>query len=204
MWAMIHLLLAGIRDDVRPDHDAEEGDVAMKSHNETATFHARWNLEAQRTLQVLEALPADRYDFRPDPRGRSIGELAWHLSEIDACLSFGIAERRFRLEDEPPGLARPREVALLAPGYRRVHDEAVARLQALDDDQLAEPVTYFDGRSLTIREVLWDSLLNHLIHHRGQLVLLCRMAGGTPPGIYGPNREQMAAVQARVQATNMG
>ena len=107
---------------------------------------------------------------------------------------------RFRLEDEPPGLARPREVALLAPGYRRVHEQAVARLQALDNNQLDEFVTYFDSRPMPIREVLRDALLHHLIHHRGQLVLLCRMAGGKPPGIFGPNREEMADIRARLNA----
>jgi uncharacterized damage-inducible protein DinB len=173
----------------------------MRYPTEIDAFHSTWDHEAQLTLRLLEALPADQYNFRPDPEGRSIGELAWHLSEIDACLSFGIAERRFRLEDEPPGLERPREVALLAPGYRRVHDQAVARLQALDNLQLDESVTYFDGRQMTIREVLWECLLHHVIHHRGQLALLCRMARGMPPGMYGPNREEMAAIRARMQAT---
>jgi uncharacterized damage-inducible protein DinB len=172
----------------------------MRNRSEIEVFRSAWNREAERTIQMLEALPADHYDFRPDPKGRSIGELAWHLSEIDACLSFGIAERRFRLEDEPPGLARPRQIAQLAPGYRRVHEEAVARLESLGDGQLDESVSYFDGRPMTIREVLWDALLHHLIHHRGQLGMLCRMAGGMPPGIYGPNREEMAEIQARMRA----
>src|SRR5438093_13543487 len=113
--------------------------------HEIDTFRALWTSEAENTIRLLEALPTDQYDFRPDPKGRSIGELAWHLSEIDACLSFGIVERRFRLEDEPPGLARPRQVALLASGYRRVHEEAVARLEAFDAAQLDVMVTYFDG-----------------------------------------------------------
>ena len=159
-------------------------------------FRAVWNVEAARTITLLEVLPPDKYDFRPDPGGRSIGELAWHLSEIDACLTFAIEHNRFRFEDEPPNLKRPRETSLLAPGYRRVHEEAEARLEALADDDLDREVTYFDGKPLTIREVLWDRLLRHLVHHRGQLVLLCRMAGGTPPGLYGPNREQMRALQA--------
>ena len=201
MWAMVRLLLAGAREGVGPRHDGEEEDATMKSRGGVARFISHWNREAEATLSVLQALPADQYDFRPDPEGRSIGELAWHLSEIDACLSLGIELRRFRLEDEPPGLARPREVALLAPGYRQVHEQAVARLHALDDDQLDESVTYFDGRLTTIREVVWDRLLHHAIHHRGQLVLLCRMARGTPPGLYGPNREQMAELRARAQAT---
>jgi uncharacterized damage-inducible protein DinB len=170
----------------------------MTHTHEMDTFRAVWNAEAERTLRLLEALPVEQYDFRPDPKGRSIGELAWHLSEIDACLTFGIAAGRFRFEDEPPDLKRPREIRLLAPGFRRVHEQAVARLRTLEDDQLDHAVTFFDGRRLTIRDVLWDQLLHHLIHHRAQLVQLCRMAGGTPPGLYGPNREEMQAIRERM------
>ena len=170
----------------------------MTHQDEVQTFRAAWNAEAQYTLRLLDALPPDQYDFRPDPKGRSLGEMAWHLSEIDACLSFGIALRRFRFEDEPPDLKRPREIKLLAPGYRHIHDQAVVRLEGLRGDQLEDTVTFFDGRRLTIRHVLWNELLHHLIHHRAQLVLLCRMAGGTPPGFYGPNREEMQAIQAKL------
>ena len=88
----------------------------MTHLDEVATFRAAWNAEAQNTLRLLEALPPDQYDFRPDPKGRSLGEMAWHLSEIDACLTLGIALRRFRFEDEPPDLKRPREIKLLAQG----------------------------------------------------------------------------------------
>ena len=172
----------------------------MAHLSEIDTFRATWDREAKSTIRLLEALPADQYDFRPDPKGRSIGEMAWHLSEIDGCLSFGVAERRFRFEDTLPELVRPREIRLLAPGYRKVHELAVARLQKLDNDQLDEAVTFVDGRPMTIRQVLWEALLHHLIHHRAQLVLMCRMAGGTPPGIYGPNREEMQALMARMQA----
>ena len=201
LWAMAHLLPGQIQEALGSRWIPTQEDVAMKSSNGLSPFLSIWNREADRTLQVLESLP-NEYDYRPDPKGRSIGELAWHLSEIDACLSFGIALRRFRLEDEPPGLARPREIALLAPGYRRIHEEAVARLAQLGDEQLDERVTYFDGTDLTIREILWDALLHHLIHHRGQLVMLCRMAGGKPPGLFGPNREEMMAIRARLQESN--
>jgi len=172
----------------------------MAHPSEIDTFRTVWNSEAATTIRVLEALPPDQYDFRPDAKGRSIGELAWHLSEIDACLTFGIAEGRFSLEDEPPDLKRPREIRLLAPGYRRVHEQALARLSEVRDDQLDRMVTFFDGRQLTIRDILWEQLLHHLIHHRAQLVLLCRLAGGTPPGVYGPNREEMQAMRDRMAA----
>jgi len=176
----------------------------MKQLNELDRFRSAWETEAERILQVLQALPQDQYDFRPDPKGRSLGELAWHLSEVDACLTFGISVGRFLFEDEPPDLMRPREVKLLAPGYRRIHEQAVDRLRILEQDRLDDVVTYFDGREMTLREVLWDRLLHHLIHHRAQLVLLCRMAGGTPPGLYGPNREEMQALRERMAAGQSG
>ena len=172
----------------------------MTHRTELEAFREAWDTEAENTIRLFETLPIDQYDFRPDPKGRSIGELAWHLSEIDACLTFGIAEGRFSLEDEPPDLKRPREITLLAPGFRRVHEQAVARLRNLQKEQLDQAVTFFDGRRLTIRDVLWDQLLHHLIHHRAQLVLLCRMAGGTPPGLYGPNREEMQVMRDRMTA----
>ena len=172
----------------------------MARMTEVETFRTVWDQEAQNTIRVLEALPTDQYDFRPDPKGRSLGELAWHLSEIDACLSFGVAERRFDLEDTLPELQRPREIKLLAPGYRRVHELAMARLQGLTNDHLGESVTFFDGQPMTIRDVLWVVLLHHLIHHRGQLVMMCRTAGGAPPGIYGPNREEMQAIREKMMA----
>lgn len=172
----------------------------MARMNELETFLATWEHEAQNTISVLEALPSDQYDFRPDPKGRSLGEMAWHLCEIDGCISFGVVERRFSPEDTLPELKRPREVKLLAPGFRRVHELALERLRGLKPKELDEKVMFFDGTPMTIRDVLWVGLLHHLIHHRAQLVMMTRLAGGVPPGIYGPNREQMEAMMKEMQA----
>ena len=43
-------------------------------------------------------------------------------------------------------------------------------------------------------------MLAHITHHRGQLSLMVRLAGGTPPPIYGPNREEMAKMRERMAA----
>jgi len=173
----------------------------MAHRGEMDTFRAVWNAEAENTARLLESLPQDQYDFRPDPKGRSIGEMAWHLSEIDACLSYGVATRHFDYADSVPHLEkRPREVGLLGPAYRRVHNASVAVLANVENERLDEPVKFSDGRDMTIRDVLWTELLHHLVHHRGQLAMMCRMAGGSPPGIYGPNREEMQAIMERMKS----
>lgn len=174
----------------------------MAPMNELDRFHTVWNMEAQLTTKLLEALPTDQYDFRPDPGGRSLGEMAWHLSEIEGYISYGITKGAVTFQEGPPNLQRPREVRLLAPGYRRVHEEAVARLADITEEQLDREILFADRR-MPIRDILWGPILMHLIHHRGQLSLLCRLAGGTAPGIYGPNREEMAAVRERMQTAKV-
>jgi uncharacterized damage-inducible protein DinB len=162
---------------------------------EFETFIAVWETEAQTTVKLLEALPKDQYDFRPDPGGRSIGEMAWHLAEGDAYNSLGVVEGGFSPEMRPPGMERPKKVELLAPGYARVHKEAVARVRTLNPATLDKKIPYFTGQqNMSCAEILWGTVF-HNVHHRGQLSLMCRLAGGVSPGIYGPNREEMAAMK---------
>jgi len=174
----------------------------MAPNNELERFRTVWDMEARLTTQMLEALPTDQYDFRPDPGGRSLGELAWHLSEIEGYISHGITKGAVTFQEAPPNLKRPREVRLLAPGYRQVHDEAVARLVNLTPADLDRELPFADRR-MPIRDMLWGTILSHLVHHRGQLSLLCRLAGGRPPAIYGPNREEMAAMRERMRGANV-
>jgi uncharacterized damage-inducible protein DinB len=101
---------------------------------------------------------------------------------------------------KPPGIARPRTVAELAPGYERIHADAKARLHNLRPEDLERKIKYFDGSEMGVRDILWNGLLLHMVHHRGQLAMLCRLAGGVSPGLYGPNREEMVALRAAAGA----
>lgn len=160
---------------------------------EFETLLAVWDREAAQTVKLLEALPRDQYDFRPDPGGRSIGEMAWHLAEGEAYNSLGVAEGGITPTMRPPGMERPRQVEALAPGFARIHREAVARIRPMRPEDLARKIPGFTGELMSGGELLWGAIF-HLVHHRGQLSLMCRLAGGVSPGIYGPNREEMAVM----------
>jgi len=168
--------------------------------DELATFLGFWNYEASKTADLLLTLPAGQYDFRPDLQARSLGELAWHLAELEAYTTWGIGRNQFQLGLRPPGIERPRSIEALAPGYERIHAEAVERVRKLTPADLDRKLRHFTGDEASIRELLWGAILFHMIHHRGQLSILCRLAGGTVPELYGPNREQMATLRARSQA----
>lgn len=156
-------------------------------------FLTAWARETTGTLTLLDALPTDQYDARAEPGGRSLGELAWHLAELEAYLSTGIAQREFTFAVKPPHVDRPRRVEDIAPAFQIVHDEAVARVSALADADLDRQIRHPDGNLWTIRDLLWRRILLHSVHHRGQLTVLCRLAGGAPPALFGRRREETPA-----------
>jgi len=162
-------------------------------------FLEAWDWESKKTVEVLKSLAPSQYDFRPDPKGRSLGELAWHLAEIDGYMTLGLEKGAFDFDAKPPGIERPRKIEGLAPGYQRVHADAVARVKKLTDADLDRTVKFFDGSDMPIKIVLLGPIYSHLIHHRGQLMYMNRMAGGKNPMIYGPTRE-MTEEMARARA----
>ena len=122
--------------------------------NELDRFRKVWEMETDWTTKLLEAIPTDRYDFRPDPQGRSLGELAWHLAEIEGYTSDGVSKGAVTFQEAPPNMKRPREVKQLAAGFVEVHPEAVALL-ACRTQSVLERVTPLGDRGFTFREVRW-------------------------------------------------
>ena len=170
------------------------------SMNELQRFFETWDWETQQTVKVLKSLPEGQYDFRPDPKGRSLGEMAWHLAEGDAYMTWGIDQNGFGMQTKPPGIERPKTIAELAPGFERIHRDAVARIQKLKPEDLDRTIPFFRDEPMPIRTILWSTVIHHGIHHRAQLMLLARQAGGVVPGIYGPNREEMLKMMEEMKA----
>ena len=159
-------------------------------------FLATWSTEAKKTAELMRSLPPTQYDFRPVKDWRSIGETAWHLAEGDGYMAQAAAIGKFDFASKLPGLERPKTIAELAPAYERVHAEAFAKVRAMKPEDMDRTMMDMMGQPIRIGDMLWSYLLHHTIHHRGQLVLMCRMAGGVPPGLHGPNREETQAMQA--------
>ena len=165
--------------------------------NELILFIDLWDREAAKTAKLFGGLPSDGYDFRPDSDGRSLGEMAWHIAEVDGHGAWAIERGGFSRESRPPGLERPRVIEELAPAYERVHRDALERVRKLTPDDLDREIMFFTGQPIAIRDVLWSFMLLHQIHHRGQLVTLIRNAGGMPISMYGPTRETLPLRRAK-------
>ncbi|HYW82086.1 MAG TPA: DinB family protein [Spirochaetia bacterium] len=158
-----------------------------------AEFVEDWTRESAISLKVQRVLTDPSLQQKTDPEGRTLGSLAWHM-----VIMIGLTGSTVGLEvDAPPrGTDAPASAALIADAYekaaRSMSEQASARLK---DAQLPSEISYF-GRTLPMARIL-DSLIRHQIHHRAQMTVLLRQAGLVPPGVYGPSREESAAMRAK-------
>jgi hypothetical protein len=92
-------------------------------------FIRRWEQEHHAFLQVLKAAPADRLDYRPDPRARSAGERLALLVGIEQAGNELCEKGEIRWED-PGGIGTRDE---MVAAYERSHEALRKQLQQMDE-----------------------------------------------------------------------
>lgn len=164
--------------------------AAPMANSPASQFLALYQREHATTRKVLGAFPADKADFRPHERSNTAHGLAWAF----------VAEERMMLlavRDQPvlgAGLGTPpASWEDVLETFDRQHHELVQELQSHGDEPLTNIVPFFVGPKqpgeFPAMEFLWF-LLRDQIHHRGQLSVYLRMAGGKVPSIYGPSSDE--------------
>lgn len=150
--------------------------------------------EQPKTRQVIEAIPLDKGDYRPDAVSKSALELAWHIVAAEKRFLNGIADGGF---DFSP-INRPETLktsADIGRWYGEMCDSVLPRLKKLTPEQLGK-VLDFRGMFQMPAVVFFQTAISHSIHHRGQLSVYLRPMGGKVPAIYGESYDSTEARKA--------
>lgn len=148
--------------------------------------------EHPRFVNVLEAAPRDRLDYRPHPRSRSATELIGHLigHELDLVELCQTGTINHRMQVPFTDLDDAIQI------YKAAHQDLKPSLAALDDGAWETTCRFIVGGKTVMeaarRDLAW-MLLMDAVHHRGQLSTYLRPMGGTVPSIYGPSADTMPA-----------
>ena len=147
------------------------------------------------TKQIIEAIPLDKGDYRPDPVSRTALELAWHIVAAEHRFLSAVADGAF---DFTPNHRSDsvRNSADIAAWYAKSFEADFQRLSQLSPEQLAKIID-FRGMFELPAVLYLQTSQSHTIHHRGQLTVYIRPMGGSVPSIYG---ESYAAAEARKAA----
>jgi uncharacterized damage-inducible protein DinB len=155
-------------------------------------FQKDWAYEAEMTGKVLNTLTDPTLGQKVNEEGRTLGFLAWHLTQ-----TLGEMLGKVGLKIDAPGfdLECPASAAEIAAAYEKAAGSVTDEVKAnwTDETLLESDEMYGDTweRGLTL-----FYLITHQAHHRGQMTVLMRQAGLPVPGVYGPAREDWAAMGA--------
>ena len=127
-------------------------------------------------LTTLEKFSNEELSFRPVAKGYSVHEIALHIAnEEDGEVRFGLTRE---LPEFPPDFdaARHNTKSTIVGVLDEVHQRTLAYLDDLTDDDLGEMVETPWGAKSRRAELL-SHVIEHEIHHRGELSLMLGLLG---------------------------
>ena len=148
--------------------------------------------EAQTTRRVLERVPGDRLEWKPNPKSMSLGQLALHVATIPGNVSGILRQSPFSMPQfTQPGATSSAE---LIPALEQSVATANENLRAIGDSGLDNlwrlVVAEKDVMVAPVGGMVRSIMLNHWYHHRGQLSVYLRELGVPLPSIYGPSADE--------------
>jgi uncharacterized damage-inducible protein DinB len=142
------------------------------------------------TLKVLKAFPPDKSEFRPHERSNSALHLAWTFVVEEQIMIRALRGERVLGTGFPPA---PDAWGAVLDAFNKGYDDIIAELRDPKNQELDGTADFFVAPKQTgdipLPEFL-DFMLHDQIHHRGQLSVYVRMAGGLVPSIYGPSADE--------------
>jgi uncharacterized damage-inducible protein DinB len=155
--------------------------------------------EAATTRRLLERIPTETFGFKPHEKSMSMAELACHIADALGWTATTIDLDVFEMDvsDYKPFKAENTEDLL--QGFDRNVAASLDKLRGVPNDRLMQPWQMKVGGQVVIEmpriAVLRTFILNHLIHHRGQLSVYLRMKDVPLPQIYGPTADETGMMQ---------
>jgi uncharacterized damage-inducible protein DinB len=168
--------------------------TAMSSGRLASAFLAELENEAKVTRACLERVPADKFDWKPHEKSMTMGRLATHCAEM-----FGWTKETLKSD----------VLDFAAFDFKPFEPTSNDELLAFFDDHLAKAKQILSETSdetfmtdWTMRNgeqvyftmpkvaVMRTFVMNHIIHHRGQLSVYLRLNDIPVPSIYGPSADE--------------
>lgn len=150
--------------------------------------------EGATTRRLLERLPQDRLGWQPHQKSMTLGRLATHIAEIPGWVGSIVEKDEFDVGASgyvPPTVGSVAEVLAM---FDKNVATATDTLKRQSNDRLLAKWQLKKNGKLVVEMprlgMVRSFLMNHLIHHRGQLSVYLRLQNVPLPSIYGPTADE--------------
>ena len=152
--------------------------------------------EMAATRRVLGRCPAT-FACKPHPRSFSLGDLATHLARLPHWGEWILDKNAYDMvRDAAPSAPAETSLADVLQVFDHHNASVRAHLVAKSDAELAGPWS-LQRQGVTLMTLPRMSafktfVVNHTIHHRGQLTVYLRLQDVPVPALYGPSADEDA------------
>lgn len=142
-----------------------------------------------RTRRVAALIPADRVEWSLRPGGMTLGDLVRHLAVTEREMwAETVAGRASRYRTHGRELADGKDAIL--EFFDRLHAEAMSIFAGLPPAAFAGTCRTPAGAEMSVRKWL-RAMIEHEVHHRGQLYLMLSVLEVPTPPMFGLTSEEL-------------
>lgn len=163
----------------------------------SAALLPEFDMEMAGTKKYLERVPDDKFNYKPHPKSMTVRQLTTHLALFPIWMVETLANPSFDYAPvggepfKPPVIESRQDLLEI---FDRDVAKARAGLAAATDAQLMENWSLMGGGKTIFTmprvAVLRGMVMNHMIHHRGQLGVYLRLMDIPLPALYGPTADE--------------
>lgn len=144
-----------------------------------------------RTRRIAALIPDDHCEWACKPGALTLGDLVRHIAVTERLMwAETVAGRASRYQSHGRELADGKDAILAF--FDRMHAESMAVFSSLTEDAFAGPCTTPAGVAMPVWKWL-RAMIEHEVHHRGQLYLGLSMLNVETPPIFGLTSEELRA-----------
>lgn len=152
------------------------------------------NHEASGTRKMLERLPGNQLNWAPHPKSKTLGQLAAHVAETPRWINHIMKGTEFDMQKDTFDRVKSSDKEEIVTAFEQVLKEAVDTLENATEEQWENNWVFKSGNHIVFglprHAAIRTMVMNHLIHHRGQLSVYLRLLNVPVPGMYGPTADE--------------
>lgn len=161
---------------------------------------AELQFEAENTRKLFNAIPDSILAYKPNDFNWSIAQLAAHTAEVYNWWPATLNENVFEMSTYKYDKGDISSMANIKNKLEKNISNAVKSLENYPEDRFMEMWSMKNAGTELMPpmpriQVIRGFLMNHLYHHRGELIAYLRANGKPVPGLYGPSYEEQLASQ---------
>ena len=150
--------------------------------------------EAENTRKLLKAIPDSALSYKPSEKSWTTAQLASHIAETYNWWPGTLEQSVFDMATYKYDKGDVSKASTIVAKFEENVKLAQASLEKATDESMMEMWSMVMGDTVLVQpamriQMIRGFLMNHLYHHRGELIVYLRASGNKVPGLYGPTAD---------------